>query len=171
VSVDEMVVSPLGAKQQLGNRIALQVRRPKVGRSPGDTCLREAFEFLCARLSPAWGWAGHAREYWAKVMSDQPRVEAVGRDFGRFLPGVFWVNFFGRRYREPIGNDRLRSAPAEMVKVIDDGVLIAIAGDPAAWDTPEYAASEQRVRCRLGAELFFSKAEPDRLTVAPDWDS
>lgn len=76
-----------------------------------------------------------------------------------------------RNGHELIGNDRLRSAPAEMVKVIDDGVLIAIAGDPAAWDTPEYAASEQRVRCRLGAELFFSKAEPDRLTVAPDWDS
>ena len=26
-------------------------------------------------------------------MSDTPRVEAVGRDFGRFLPGVFWLNF------------------------------------------------------------------------------
>jgi hypothetical protein len=170
VSVDEMVVSPLGARQQLGNRIALQVRRAKVGRSPGSTWLTEAFEFLCARLSPAWGWAGNAHEYWAKVMSDSPRVEAVGRDFGRFLPGVFWVNFFGRRYHELIGDDRLRSAP-EMVKVIGDGVLIAIAGDPATWDTPEYAITEQRVRSHLGTELFFAKAEPDRLTVAPDWDS
>jgi hypothetical protein len=165
-----MVVSPLGAKQQLGNRIALQVRRPKVGRSSGDTWLREAFEFLCATLSPAWGWAGHAREYWAKVMSDPPRLEAVGRDFGRFLPGVFWINFFGRRYRELIGDDRLRSAPAERVTIIDDGVLIVIAGDPAAWDAPEYAISEQRVRGHLGTELFFSKADPERLTVAPDWD-
>lgn len=171
VSVDAMVVSPLGAKQQLGNRIALQVRRPQVGRSSGDTWLREAFEFLCARLSPAWGWAGSAREYWAKVMSDPPRAEAVGRDFGQFLPGVFWLNFFGRRYRGLIGDDRLRSAPAERVAMIDDGVLIAVAGDPAAWDTPEYAVSEQRVRSHLGTELFFSKSEPERLTVAPDWDS
>jgi hypothetical protein len=171
VSVDPMVVSPLGAKRQLGNRIALQVRRPKVGRSPGVTWLSEAFEFLCDRLSPAWGSAGHAREYWAKVMSDSPRVEAVGRDFGRFLPGVFWLNFFGRRYRELIGDDRLRSAPAERVAVIDDGVLIVVAGDPAAWDTPEYAVSEQRVRAHVGTELFFSKAEPDRLTVVPDWAS
>ncbi len=171
VSVDAMVVSPLGAKQQLGNRIALQVRRPKVGHSSGDIWLRDAFEFLCARLSPAWGSAGHAREYWVKVMSDPPRVEAIGRDFGRFLPGVFWINFFGRRYRELIGNDRLRSAPAERVARIDDGVLIVIADDPAAWDTPEYAVSEQRVRGHLGTELFFSKAEPERLTVAPDWDS
>jgi hypothetical protein len=171
VSADTMVVSPLGVKQQLGNRIAVQVRRPRVDGSPGAAWLEEAFEMLCARLSPVWGWAGHAREYWAKVMTDAPRVEAVGRDFGRFLPGVFWLNFFGRRYRELIGIDRLRSAPAESVAVIDDGVLIAIATDPGAWDTPEYAVSEQQVQDRLGTELFFSKAEPGRLTVAPDWNS
>jgi hypothetical protein len=170
VSVDKMVVSPLGAKLQLGNRIALQVRRPKVGRSAGDTWLREAFELLCARLSPAWGSVGHAREYWAKVMSDQPLVEAVGRDFGRFLPGLFWLNFFGRRYCDLIGDDRLRSAPAERVATVDDGVLIVIGGDPAAWDTPEYVVREQRVRTHLGTELFFSKAEPERLTIAPNWD-
>jgi hypothetical protein len=171
VSVDKMVVSPLGAKHQLGNGVALQVRRPKVGLSAGDRWLREAFEFLCANLSPAWGWAGHAGEYRAKVMSDPPRIEAIGRDFGRFLPGVFWLNFFGHRYRQMIGDERLRSAPAEEVAVIDDGVLIAIAGDPAAWDTPEYAVCEQRIRSHLGAELFFSKAEPERLTVAPDWET
>jgi hypothetical protein len=152
VSVDAMVVSPLGARQQLGNRIAVQVRRPAVDRSAGETWLQQAFEVFCAKLSPAWGRAGHAGEYWAKVMSDQPRVEAVGRDFGRFLPGVFWLNFYGRRYRELM-------------------VLIAIAGSPAAWDTPEYAVSEQQVQDHLGTELFFAKAEPRRVTIAPDWQS
>ena len=171
VSVDTMTVSPLAGRQQLGNRISLQVRRAKVGRSSGDRWLAEAFQLLCARLSPAWGWAGAPREYWAKVMSDPPRAEAIGRDFGRCLPGVFWLNFFGRRYRILMGDDRLRSAPAERVAVIDDGVFLVTAEDPAAWDSPEYAVAEQRIRSHLGAELFFSKAEPDRLTVAPDWDS
>jgi hypothetical protein len=167
VSVDSIVVSPLGAKQQLGNRVAFQVRRPKVGRTPGDIWLSDAFELLCARLSPAWGSAGHAREYWAKVMSDPPRVEAIGRDFGRFLPGVFWLNFFGRRYRELISDDRLLSVPARKMAAVDDGVLVGLANDPGEWDTPEYAVSEHRVRDHLGVELFFSKAEPDRLTMLP----
>ena len=171
VAVDTMVVSPLGAKRQLGNRIAFQVRRPKVERLPGEIWLRDAFQFLCARLSPAWGWAGLGGEYWAKVMSDPPGVEAVGRDFGRFLPGVFWLNFFGARYRGLVGDDRLLSAPAESVTVMDDGVLIMMAAEAATWDTPEYAVTEQRVQSHIGAELFFSKAEPERLTVAPDWDS
>ncbi len=171
VSVDTMVASPLGARWQLGNRIALQVRRPRVGRVPSGTWLFEAFGCLCANLLPAWGWAGHPGEYWAKVMSDPPRVEAVGRDFGQFLPGVFWLNFFGSRYRELIGDDRLRSAPAEKVMPLDGGTLIEIAGDPPSWDSPEYAANEQRIRSHLGTELFFSKGEPERLTIAPDWDA
>ena len=129
--------------------------------------LADAFTALCAGLSPAWGCAGHAGEYWAKVMSDQPRIEAVGRDFGRYLPGVFWLNFFGSRCQEFIGLDRLRSAPADRVAPVDGGTLVGLGADPAGWDTAEYAIAEQRVRDHLGAELFFSKAEPQRRTKVP----
>lgn len=167
VSVDKMVVSPLGAKQQLGNNIDFQVRGPKVGRSSGDTWLRDAFEFLCARLSPAWGWAGHPREYWAKVMSDTPPVDAVGRDFGRFLPGVFWLNFFGRRCRELIGDDRLRSAPAERVAVIDDGVLIVLADDPAARDTPSMPSENRGSGVMLARSCSSPRLNPSVSPSSP----
>lgn len=170
VSLDEMVVSPLGARKQLGNSVALQVRRPKIERRDADAWLFDTFESLCSALSPAWASAGHAAEYWTKVMSDGPRVEAVGRDFGRFLPGMFWLNFFGRRYCELLGSERLASSPAARVVAVDDGVLIGLAADPLTWNTPDYAADEQKVRDHLGVELFFSKAEPERLTVVPDWD-
>ena len=170
VSIDEWITSPLGSTKALGNRIALQVRRPKVEGNIGHAWLRETFETLCARLSPAWGHAGHPAEYWEKAMSVEPRIEAVGRDFGRFLPGLFWLNFFGRRYRRLIGDDRLRSTPAERVAVIGEGTLIALGSDPRAWNTPDYACAEKQVRDHLGPQLFFSKTEPDRQTVAPSWD-
>src|SRR5882724_1690473 len=96
VSVDQIVLSTMGARKLFGNRVALQVRRAEIAGRSGDEWLADAVQTLCAELSPAWGYAGHAAEYWAKVMSDHPRVEAVGRDFGRHLPGVFWLNFFGR---------------------------------------------------------------------------
>jgi hypothetical protein len=168
VSIDEMVVSQLGLKRQLGNNIALQVRRPEVEGRGSEDWLRDAFETLCSELSPAWGAAGQVAEYWAKVMSDPPRIEAIGRDFGQFLPGVFWLNFFGRRYRNLLG-DRLCSTPAARVAEIDDGVLVEVGGGPLAWDTAEYASCEQRIRDHLGPELFFSRAEPDRSTIVPDW--
>ena len=61
-----------------------------------------------------------------------------------------------------------RGLEAEAVHEPAGVVLIAIADEPATWDTPEYAISEQGVRVHLGAEPFFSKAAPERLTVAPD---
>jgi hypothetical protein len=170
IAVDERVVSRLGEKTALGNHLAFQVRRSKVADRSGTKWLEEVFEAFCDRLSPVWGEAGHPDEYWAKVMSERPSIAAVGRDFGRFLPGVFWLNFFGRRYREQFGEDRLRSTPASWVGVVDDGVLVGLGLEPSSWDTPEYAGVEQRVRDHLGPEAFFSKAEPHRRTVAPDWN-
>jgi hypothetical protein len=96
-------------------------------------------------LQLPWADDQHPVEYWAKVMSDGPSIAAVGRDFGRFLPGVFWLNFFGRRYRALLGEQRLRSTPADAVMAVDDGVLVALAPKPWGWDTPEYAVAEQRV--------------------------
>lgn len=169
ISVDERVVSPLGRATDLGNTIGLQIRRPKVaGRKATDWSF-EVFQALCGRLSPAWGWAGHPGGYWAKVMTEAPSIRAVGRDFGRYLPGVFWLNFFGRPYRQLIGEERLRSTPASQVAMVDHGVLIGLGLEPTDWDTAEYATAEQRVRDHLGAQVFYSKAEPDRPTVAPQW--
>lgn len=43
--------------------------------------------------------------------------------------------------------------------------------DPGEWDTPGYAIVEQQVRDHLGPELFFSRTDPDRIGVVPDWDT
>ncbi|HEY4027421.1 MAG TPA: hypothetical protein VGO86_13410 [Candidatus Dormibacteraeota bacterium] len=170
VALDEMVVSPLGDRKNLGNGIDLQVRGARVQGRPGNEWLRELFTALCQQLSPAWGWAGSAAEYWAKAISDPPRTEAVGRDFGRHLPGLFWLNFFGRRLTSMIGESRLLSAPADSVAPLDAGVLVGVASDPAQWASRDYQVSETRVRRHLGDELFFTKAQPDRPTTVPDWE-
>lgn len=167
ISVDQMVLAPLGPKRNLGNGVSLQVRRAKVEGQPGQEWVRSAFEALCGGLSPAWGAASHPHEYWSKVMSDEPPLRPVGRDFGRYLPGVFWLNFFGHCYVDLVGEQRLRSAPD--AKPVDDGVLVAVERDPQRWDDPAFAGLEQRVRDHLGAELFFSKRDPDRFGIVPDW--
>lgn len=167
VSVDQMVLSPLGPKHNLGNSISLQIRRGKVEGRPGPEWLRRVFEELCAELSPVWGAAHHPDEYWSKVMSDEPPVRPVGRDFGRFLPGVFWLNFFGRPYVNLLGEQRLWSTPN--AEPVGEGVLVAVGDDPRQWDDPAAASLEQKLRDHLGTELFFTKGDPDRLGIAPDW--
>jgi hypothetical protein len=44
-------------------------------------------------------------------MSDEPPIRAIGRDFGKTLPGFFWLNFFAPRLVEHIGRVRLLSTP------------------------------------------------------------
>ena len=162
ISIDEWVMAPLGAKKIFGNSIELQVRRSKVeGRACKDW-IWTVFNALCEQLSPAWGSVRAPDEYWAKVMSEQPRIEAVGRDFGRYLPGLFWLNFFGDRYRSLIGENSLLSAPASLTEPVGDGILIALDSDPTRWDSPGYIEMEKQVRQHLGAHFFFSKSENDR---------
>jgi hypothetical protein len=169
VSIDEWPVCPLGTKTHLGNSISLQVRRRTVEGRNGDAWVYEIFEALCTRLSPAWGAACHPDEYWSKVMTASPRVEALGRDFGRFLPGLFWLNFFGSPYRKLIGDERLRSARAERILTVDGGFIISLARRPESWTSPEYSELENRVRHHLGPEFFFSRSGSSTGHVAPSW--
>ncbi len=170
VSIDERVVSRIGRATSLGNEVALQIRRAKVDGRRGDVWLREALEAFCDHLSPAWGAGYHAAEYDAKVMSDGPGVRAVGRDFGRYLPGLFWLNFFGRPYVDLLGQKRLLSTPANRVARLDDGVLVQLSDDPRSWNDPDYAEAERRALAHLGRDYFFSKQHPDRAGIALLWD-
>lgn len=156
----------------MNNGVTLQVRRPNVEGRPGEVWLRETLHAWCERLSPAWACAHQSAEYEAKVMTDDPdTIAAVGRDFSSHLPGLFWWNYFGPPYRRLLGDERLRSSPGERVSVAGDGVVVQLSDDPGEWDAPGYAAMEQRVRDHLGTELFFSKAEPDRRGIVPDWEA
>jgi hypothetical protein len=171
VSLDEMVLSPIGAKKQLGNGIALQVRSGSGGSRFGGEWLAEMFAALCEQLSPAWGWAGTVAEYWAKVMTDGPCIEAVGRDFGRYLPGLFWLNFFGGRLCDHLGEQQLIATPAHVVRKVGAGVLIGFSAEPGQWQTPEYQAVQAWGRRHLGEDLFFDRTRSSGRVAVPAWEA
>jgi hypothetical protein len=51
-------------------------------------------------------------------------IRALGRDVRRFLPGIYWLNVFGRPYRDLIGRGWLLSAPAAPVEQSGSQVII-----------------------------------------------
>jgi hypothetical protein len=171
ISVDQTVLSPLGKSWSFGNRISVQLRGATARKPSGGEWTAKLFAELCGQLSPAWGDVGAVAEYWAKVMSVSPRIEAIGRDFGRYLPGLFWLNFFGQRLCEHVGRSRFLDARSHIVSEVDAGVLIGLSPDPDRWDTPEYQAEETRVRQHLGADLFFDRNRPNEHVAVPAWDS
>jgi hypothetical protein len=68
-----------------------------------------------------------------------------------------------------IGSERLLSAPAFEVKPVGEGVLLALDSKATAWKTPAYQEREAAVIDHLGKQFFFSRFEPDRKTVAPEF--
>jgi len=169
ISVDQTVLSRLGEKRSLGNRISVQLRGGTARKPSGGDWTGKLFAELCDQLAPAWGHASAAAEYWAKVMSLTTRIEAIGRDFGRYLPGLFWLNFFGRRLCEHVGRNRLLTTQSHLVAEAGAGVLIGLSPDPGRWETPEYQAEEARVRQHLGADLFFDRKRPSERIAVSAW--
>ncbi len=113
----------------------------------------------------------HARtraEFHAKNMVQQERsVRAVGVNLKRAVPGLYWMNFFGREYLDLIGIERFATVPLPFVETLDDGICIGIGEDPNKWDTVEYRQREERGLAHLGREYFFTKADSERATKAP----
>jgi hypothetical protein len=96
-------------------------------------------------------------------------MQAVGRDFARFLPGLFPVNYFGPRYVELIGRDRLMQPPEGTSQPLDEGVVVDLGFDPHAWRTAEARRVSNRVLKHLGKEYFFDIGSRGRGTKAPRW--
>jgi hypothetical protein len=168
VSVDENLLSQAGDRWTWGNQIVLQVGRSKIEGLPAAVWVRRALEDLSEGLSPFYGHAELHEEYDAKNMvHDDDGTRAVGVDVRRHLPGLYWLNFFGRPYCQLIGEENILGAPAPEIRRVDAGILVALDENPASWSSEPYRKVEGRVRVRIGEEFFFTKEQPDRLTRAP----
>jgi hypothetical protein len=102
-------------------------------------------------------------------MSHGPEIRAVGRNFDKYLPGLFAHNYFGPPYVGLIGEDALLSAPAAETRKIGDGVLLVVEPDPERWDTPQAMSRNQTVLDHLGREYFYDKHNPTQDFSAPKW--
>jgi len=167
MSLDEEIFGRVGEIWTWGNYLSFQVRGPDVDGSPSPAWAKHLIHtFTVPEL-----WYAHAEmadEFAAKnLLCDSSGCEAVGVDISKSLPGLYWLNYFGKPYVELIGRNRLLSAPAHEVADFGNGVLVMIGDQPEEWDTHGYRLTESRVLDHLGRTFFFSKAEPRRATVAP----
>jgi len=179
IRVDSEPYGRLGGHLILLNSMSVETERARVEGQSAPEWTRQAFRGGCGRLSPVFAVA-HASDEWVERASvprpplpDRERLswerDYLGPRYDRHLPGLFWANFYGPRYVDLIGRERLLTAPAPVVEEVGKGVLIRLGDDPRAWRTPEYEEVHARVLDHLGREYFFDPADPERPTVAPDW--
>jgi hypothetical protein len=155
----------------VANRIWVEVfQRAAVEDRPCSDWAHDLFEALIGRLPIRYANARLDAEYSAKNMiEDESSAMAIGANIVKAIPGLYWLNYFGDAYVKLIGQQRLLSAPAYEVNQIGGGVLIGLDALPDRWTTAEYREREQRTIAHLGEQFFFSRHDPQRKTVAPDF--
>ena len=117
-------------------------------------------------FNPVYGRLCHQKEYQGKnLIPSAVGSNAVGINLRKHLPGIYWANFFGPRYIEFFGEDRLMSAPAHEVRWLGDaGILLLVSESPFDYGKPDVKEAEQAVVEHLGPDAFFFKSDPDDKT-------
>lgn len=154
-----------------GNQISFEILDcPSVEGRAVASWIRDFFEAASGRLPVRYGKAHSNEEYYAKNMhNDESGTGALKAGCNDGLPGLYWLNFIGPEYCNLIGRERLLRAPAAEVKAVGEGVLLGLDPSPRAWTTVPYQKQEQAVIDHLGKQFFFSRQDPDRQTVGPDF--
>jgi hypothetical protein len=164
VTINDRPLRPVGGRLLMPNGVTIQITGETVeGRASTDFAY-SLFDVLCSGEAPLWGATHYKSEYTSKVMQTTPTLRAVGRDFSRYLPGLFAVNYFDNRYVKILGHERF--AATEGCEPTRSGVILLVA-NPKDWQTrPERYESVLRT---LGSDLFFDIANPNAPKLAPRW--
>jgi hypothetical protein len=172
VSVNSYPLARVGGALLLSNAITVTALTKKIGGIPQTEWMRSVFDNLCEALNPVWGALYTHSEYTAKVMAQSPSLRAVGRDFCRYLPGLFPVNHFGPKYVELIGERKLRQLRTASARRLGQGWIVDVIPDPFSWDTTGALLKNSEAVNDIGREFFFRKdsAGEETLRRAPDWD-
>ena len=153
------------------NRLAVELYNlePMEGEDP-VVRIKDLFKAISGQMPIRYANARDDEEFRAKNMiDDETGVEAIGVDITEAIPGLYWLNYFGAPYVELIGRERLLTAPAFEVRALGEGVMLAMDQSPNNWQPSAYHDREQAVIAHLGQQYFFSRWDPDRKTIARDF--
>lgn len=114
------------------------------------------FESLIEEFFPAYAYIGS----WAGFLRQGSAVWAT-------IPGIYWLNYFGKEYVDFIGRDRIMTCGWVKAEPFGEGIL--------TWTSPNLdmpddvrVHMEKLYRDRLGAEFFRQPGEEYAEAVPPE---
>lgn len=150
-----------------GNGLTVEVLCPVVEGMEAAQWIAHAMRSACEMLSPQYAIVFSEAEFSARNMDFSNGMRAIGPCISDGLPGLYWLNYFGRELTEFLGAEKLLSAPVPIRERIGEGILIGLHTDPDAWSTPEFEATWDSAMEWIGREYFFDRRFPDRPIVRP----
>lgn len=159
----------IGRSWQFRNSIALQVDGEQVEGRDTDTWAQDCLTEFAGALRVDYGFACAPEEFEFENMDLSSGARALGRDISRYLPGLYWVSYFGSLYCDLIGKERLLSAPAYASESVADGILLRLSERSKDWMSAVYNDRKSRVLAHVGPRFFFSKEGTGAAYDAPDF--
>lgn len=167
IGVDDWVFAPSAGRYLVGNSISFQFCRARCCGVASEALARTLATACCEEMSVLHASGQRLAERDAKNMDFSSGAMAIGVDISRYLPGLYWLNYFGAAHCDLIGRERLLTAPAFDVRPVGDGVLLQVDEAPESWDAE--SSNNQAVMRHIGEEFFFLREQMDRVTRAPDF--
>jgi hypothetical protein len=167
VDFDSMIPArPSGSQWLWSNSVGASVKPTRVeGVSRPDWICSLARE-LAEDENFLWGAAYLDEEFPASNLDTTRGLRAIGRDVRRYLPGLYWLNFFGAAYTELMDVIAAEAMGVGNWQRIGQTLTLECHGDPEGWRG--FTTQKHQLLNALGADLFFDRRRPERDTRAPD---
>lgn len=83
-------------------------------------------------------------------------IGSSGLDYRTCLPGITWMNLFGKPYVKMFGRSVIETAPCNVEEFAEDCFMLLTAEEPIMAN-PELLEKQERVKNHLGREAFDRK--------------
>jgi hypothetical protein len=167
VGMDEYTFAPSAGRYLWGNSITFQFSRSTFNGEHASLVASTIADQCCEHMNVPYAHGQLQEEWDAKNMATDGSTMAIGVDISRYLPGLYWLNFFGKTYSHLIGRDRLLKAPAHQSGALGDGIMMLVDEKPETWNKDNSNYSD--VLNYIGDAYFFMRDKLDRQTRAPDY--
>lgn len=158
---------PIGSDWLWSNSIGMTVYTPRLEGHQRSRWTERFAADLSQHPDFLWGAAYLRQEFSASNLDTSEGMRAIGRDVRRHLPGVFWLNLFGKPYRDLIGIQALGTAPAAVLDEDNHRVILRAFESPEDWS--DGLGAKEQLRRHLGDDIFFDRRQPERPTRSPDF--
>ncbi len=156
---------------QFHNCVSVQILAPRVEGRPLADWAYDCFVAGCRDVHPEYAFAVMDDEYEALNMDRSDGVAAIGRDYSKYLPGIYWLNYFGTHLTGVLDRQKLLSAPATKVEALGNGVLLVQRERPDDWNLPEVVTRRRDIRKHIGAGYFFDREDAETPPAGLGYDA
>ncbi|MEQ1488314.1 MAG: hypothetical protein ABL920_07450 [Methylotenera sp.] len=117
-----------------------------------------------------WGAAYHKDEFYEKnSLNATEGMRILGRNMRNHLPGLYWLNIFGPKYRDFIGDKNFNLLETHCSELVGLSRVIELYENPEDWSIKIASDTCKSITQKIGEEYFYNKEKPNAKTIAPNF--